>query len=626
MATPAIEIRVDWRNDGFNLVTNDGFEFDTAGWSTAAGIASAATSITRVTAQHYVGSAAARVVTTATNGSGVKYGFGGQSFTSGRTYRFRLYAQAVSGTTSAKIIIGSLGTPADRATATMTLTGSWTVYTVDWTPTGTRTDAQAVFANNAASVMTAEIDHVEVFETIDDITGYADMATWSRGASFDGSAEAPGTCSVTLLNADGRFSPDSTTSPLAGLLVLGRAVWVRSTYGGTTYAHFYGTIRRIVPMPETRKVELVCEDPLYRFKRQEVSIPLSLTSSIRDFRALVLAYLGEDPLRQNLAYGVESDIVYTEADQRSALDVLADLNAATGTVHYIRPNASSTYLYQYTTVDRAAVQGQGIDETFSDDLNGMSNYDLTDEALVNSQRVFPTARRIADVPETVWEGNVPFTIDASTTVWAGSNREFVRTTRGSATEDITFDDPTFDQELTISGTGISSSTFTPFSRSAKIDITTVSGATVDTLFITGRPARRLSEQSVLIEDLSVVSERYAGSDISSDFIASPAMAEGLAKWWVYRYKAGASRPDIQTVNRFPSQLQRDISDRLSITFALLGIAAKQFLIRSFTTTVELQSKLWTTDYQLESTGTALNLFTIDGTAAQGLGGTGVLGF
>jgi hypothetical protein len=626
MATPVIEIRVNWRNEGFNVIVNDGFEFDTSGWSTAAGIASAATSLTRVTAQHYVGSAAGRVVTTATNGSGVKYDFGTQTFTSGRTYRFRLYAQAVSGTTSAKIIIGSLGTPADRATATMTLTGSWTVYTVDWTPTGTRSDVEAVFANNAASVMTAEIDHVEVFETIDDITGYADSVTWSRGASFDGSAEAPGTCIVTLLNADGRFSPDSTTSPLAGLVVLGRAVWSRSTYGGTTYAHFYGNIRRIVPMPETRKVELVCEDPLYRLSRQEVSVALSNDSSIRSFRGSVLGEAGVFLTNRNLAYGVESDIVYTEADQRSALDVLADLNKATGTVHYIKPHVSSTYLYQYTTVDRATVQGQGIDETFSDDLNGMSNYDLTDEALVNSQRVFPTARRIADVPETVWEGNVPFTIDAgSVTVWAGSKREMVRT-RGRATEDITFDDPTFDQELTISGTGISSSTFTPFSRSAKIDISTVSGATVDTLFITGRPARRLSEESVLVEDLSAVSERYAGSDISSDFIASPAMAEGLAKWWVYRYKAGASRPDIQTVNRFPSQLQRDISDRLSITFSLLGISAKQFLIRSLSTTVELQSKLWTTDYQLESTGTALNLFTIGGTAAQGLGGTGVLGY
>ena len=44
-----------------------------------------------------------------------------------------------------------------------------------------------------------------------------------------------------------------------------------------------------------------------------------------------------------------------------------------------------------------------------------------------------------------------------------------------------------------------------------------------------------------------------------------------------------------------------------------------------TTTVQLQSTMWRTDYDLEATPTALDLFTVGGTAGQGLGGTGVLG-
>ncbi len=625
MATPVPEIRIDWRADGFNLVNNDGFETDTTGWSTAAGIASAATSITRSTTHHYIGSADAIVVTTSTNGSGVKYVIAG-TFSTGRTYRFRLYAQSVSGTTSAKMIIGSLGTSADRATTTMTLTGSWTAYTVDWTPTGSRTDVQVVFANNAASVMTAEIDAVEVFETIDDVTGLSEYLTYSRGASFDGSTDVPGSCTIRLLNVDGRFSPDNTSSPLSGLLVLGRQVHVRATYGGATYGLFFGYIRRIVPLPAERKVEIVCEDPMYRFGRQEVSVALSVSDSIRTFRDNVLTALGVFGTNRNLAYGVETDIVYTEADQADGLALLSELNKATGTVHYIKPDPSTNIGWKYTTVDRAAVQGQGIDETYSDDLNGMSNYDLTDEALVNSQRVFPTARTVATTPEVVWEGDTPFNIDADATVWAGRGATRQDAPFRRVQEDIAFQDPTFSQTLTYSGTGITGVVFTPFSRSAMIVISTLTGAQVDTLFITGLPAPRLSEQSVLVEDLSVVSDRYVGDDISSDFIASPASAEGLARWWTYRYKGGASRPDVTYQNRFPSMLQRDITDRVSINFALLGVSSKQFLIRSLTTTVELKALLWETTYSLESTPSALNLFTIDGTAAQGLGGTGILGY
>lgn len=624
MVAPIPEIRIDWRGDGFDLITNDGFETSTAGWSVGAGINVAGTSITRTVSAPYMGTAVGRLVTTATNGSGVNWDFGTQTFTSGRTYRFRVYLKSISGTTSAKILIGSLGTPGDRASSTMTLTTGWVAYQVDWTPSANRTDVEVNVTNNAASIMTADIDTAEVFETLDDVTSYAEYMTWTRGSNFDGSVEAPGTFTVRLLNIDKRFAPDNVSSPLTGLLVLGRAVWVRATHGGATYALFYGTIRRIVPMPREKLVEIVCEDPLYRMGRQEVSVPLSVDASIASFRGDVLADMDIGFTNRNLANGVEGDIVYTEADQENGLTVLAELNKATGTVHFIKPDPSASVLWKYTTIDRATIQGQAVDETFNDDLNDMANYDLTDEALVNSQRVFPTARRIVDVPEVVWEGPVPFNIDADTTVWAGSKREFDRS-RGSSVSDISFDDPTFEQTLTIAGTGISGTVFTPFSRSAKIVIETVSGATVDTLFITGRPAPRLSETSVIVEDFSVIAEPFAGDDISSDFINSPAMATGLADWWVYRYKGGATRPDITLINRFPSQLQRDITDRLSITFPLLGVTAKQFLIRSLTTSVELESKLWTTTYDLESTPTALDLFTIGGTAAQGIGGTGVLG-
>lgn len=624
MAVPQLSILVDWRRVGLNLVANDDFEADTSGWSTAAGIASAATSITRVT-PGMVGNAAAEVVTTSTNGSGVKYDFGTTTFTSGRTYRFRLYARSMSGTTSAKIIIGSLGAGADRSTTTMTLTTTYTAYSVDWTPGGNRTDVEAVFSNNAASIMTARIDHVEVWETINDITPYADYATWTRGANFDGTKEVPGQFTVRLKNDDGRFSPDNSSGPLFGLLKLGRTVYVRAFYNLIDYGQFYGTIRRITPRPRDKIVEIVCEDPLYRYSRSEVSVPLSLSRSIRDFRFLVMVDMGEPTAAFFGNNGIEDEIVYTEADQVNGLDLLTELNTATGSVHFILPQWSTSRPYYYRVVDRIAIQGQAVDQTWNDNLTDLANYEYSDESLVNTQRVFPTARRVADVDEVVWEADVPFTISTDTTVWAGAGGRFGRK-EGSSEQAITFTDPTFDQVLTeVDDTG-ATVTFTPFSRSAMIEIAVASPTVVSTLFITGKPARRLADQSVQVQDLSSNPDVYSGSDITSDFIASLPQAEGIGAWWVYRYKDGVFRPDVTFVNNFDALAVLNVADRVSLTFPLLGVSSKQFLIRSITTSVDMGALEWTVTYGLESTPTALSLVTLDAGASKGLDSAAVLGY
>ena len=87
---PVLDIRVNFDRLGMSRLANDGFETDTAGWSVAAGIQSAATDITRIGAP-YMGTAAGRLVTTSTSGSGVKFVMS-SVFTSGITYRFRVLA------------------------------------------------------------------------------------------------------------------------------------------------------------------------------------------------------------------------------------------------------------------------------------------------------------------------------------------------------------------------------------------------------------------------------------------------------------------------------------------------------------------------------------------------------
>ncbi len=609
---PALSVRIDWRGDGFNYVTNDGFETDLfGGWAVSSGSA-----LARITASAYVGSASAQVTTTTTLGTGATYSLVG-TFTAGRTYRLQVAVKSVSGSTSARITLGSLGTTADRTNLLQTLTTTWAVYTVDWTPSGTRTDAIVQVVNNAAAVMVATFDHVEVFELIDEVMvttrAFATALSYGRGASFDGSSDSPGAAALTLVDLDGRYAPNNTASPLYGLVKPNRPIWVRATYNGVVYPLYAGTVRRFIPRPADFEVDVQCEDPLYNFSRAETSVSLSPTRSLRTYREAILADLGEPNTRWALAADSPEQVVaVTGVDQVDALNALADVNVATGSLHYIRPHASSSVRYQYRTIARTELASTASTETYADDLNDLSGYDVTDEAVVNTQRVAAESALIG----------------SSTTVWASGpvHAEWL----GNVTLWASFDDPVINPILSaVLSTGSGSITMTPFSQSAKIVVTAnVGGVKYSSITITGQPVMSGEPTSVLSTDPASVTSHGTrkGSDITSPFIPSTTIAEGLGSWIVFRYGTNKSRPTITVVNRFPSQFQRDVADRITVSFARLYITSVDYLVRSFSTTASDGGTVWTTVYQLEEAPAIQNLFRIGGTPDQGVGGTAVLGY
>lgn len=620
---PIPDIRVNWRGDGFSAVTNDSFVTDTSGWSVASGIQSAGSSITRVTGDGALGGVAtntcASLVTTATNGSGCKYVISG-TFVSGRPYRFSVWLKWSSGTTAAKILIGSLGTGADRASTTMTLTGTWTRYSVDWTPSGNRSDVQINITNNAASALTVRICLAEVYEQIDDIGAYGrnevSEATWTRGANFDGSVESPGQATITARNMTGDYSPDNSSGAYYGLLTTGRPVMVRAVLSNLVYGQFSGQVRRIVLDPVERMAELVCEDWLYDLSRREVALEGSETTSIRDFRGAVLDALGWTSAQRDLATGSpESHIPITGADSESALAVLAECNNATRSIHYVRPHPSPSVGRVYTTIDRTEFQTAAAAETIDDDtspgITSFDGYDITDENLINSQRVAYEPRQ-GDPVETVWTSeDVPFYIGNSSS-WTGW---------------ATLDEPALDMVLDVDGLSIGTPTinFYPYLRTAKIEIITpgLDATEVSAITITGRPVRVYGAGS----DLATTGAAdRGGADIASDLIEHKATAEGIGDYTVARYGSEKPTPTFGVTNRGSSQVTRDVGDTIAVNYARLSLSAKRFVIRSLTTTVTTAALEWVTDYEVEVAMADTLLFTIGGSASEGVGGTGILAY
>lgn len=464
--------------------------------------------------------------------------------------------------------------------------------------------------------MTLTLDGVDLSADVGAPPGGTSLK-WGRGANFDGSSESPGYCSISVRNDGKKYNPSNGGSSIAANLKLGKKVHVSAVYSATTYHLFDGYLRRVVPDAAAGFASLECQDALYRYGRFETSVAYT-ARSINAFRLAILTDIGESASAAlATGSGPEASTTLTGADQANALSLLDDLNQATGTVHFIDPVAGG---YTYTSIDRTTLEAAASAETFTDtDFSvpfpeTLGGWDYTDEGIVNSARAAATPRVIGDVSE-VWSQQGTLTVDASTTMtlWAD------------------FNDPVSSATIAYTATNAPTVTLTPFSRSAKITIAAgASGSTVTSLVISGRlatvPTNVISELS---EDTASITTygQFIGSEVRSEWLSNRAAAKGLADYTIWRYKDPRAKPSMTVVNRFPSQLQREVADILTLTASAVSISGVRYYIRSFETAISGSGARWDTTYQLEEAPAALGLFTVGGSAAQGVGGgSQILGY
>ena len=238
--TPVPHVRVLWRPEQFNRVTNGTFETNTTGWVATAGINAAGTSITRVTTDAHSGSACASVVCTSTDTSGVNFDFGSNRFydesSYGAMYAAVVWMKRVSGSRRARITLGSLGTSSDRATLTITdLTDQWQPYVVRWLPTGNRTDVELAVTNGSAEAVTFRIDDVAVylvdaFSQVENGTFETDTTGWSAylsGSIAQSTAESFGGSACARITSGATAFGGVTYSLSGRTFVSGRTYRVR---------------------------------------------------------------------------------------------------------------------------------------------------------------------------------------------------------------------------------------------------------------------------------------------------------------------------------------------------------------------------------------------------------------
>lgn len=488
-------------------------------------------------------------------------------------------------------------------------------------------------------VVTVTLDGIDITDDVHAPEGQSTLR-WGRGANFDGSGESPGYAIVSVLNNTKRFSPYNASSPLASSLRVGKRIHVSAVYSAVTYHPFDGFLTRITQDPDTGFAELHATDLLGVAKRREAPLIMSGSRTLRSFRGAILDGLGVPSADQSLGSGYgEAVVPYTGADAQPAASTLDSINAASGSIHFVRGKSGG---YEYVAIDRATLQAAAVAETFSDSdftqpfAETLGALDYTEEGLINRALVDASPRVIASSEVELWRLTTDPSLAAgqTLTIWAE------------------WSSPATSVRSSYVATGAPTVTVDAYARTARITITAgATAATVSAMALFGFPLEDFAYTvQVVSEELDAASQTtyglrsyrlrrppsdpstrqtagamYTGT-ISAELVGSVAAAAGLGSWLVYRYRDVRARPPVTMVNRLPSQLVRDVGDRVAVTSAQLSTAAAEFWIRGLETTIESHGATWRTSYDLEAAPPLVDIVTVGGTAAQGVGGTAILGY
>lgn len=234
-----------------NWLDNPSFEAGTSGWSTGFinSLINDATSLTQVVDNAgQGGTRAAEATLTATTFSGVSYRLP-YRFRAGVTYALRVWLRSISGTTSVRVGLASIGTPADISVVDPTITTSWAAYSVTWTPSADRSDAVLLVETRVATAAVLRIDAVQL----------------NPGSTPNAYVEGP---------TRGQLQP-------------GRPVHFYANWAGVDRPKFFGEIVSLTPDPARETVRIECRDLQKRLDETDVVVPARQYTA-RDVRVAVL--------------------------------------------------------------------------------------------------------------------------------------------------------------------------------------------------------------------------------------------------------------------------------------------------------------------------------------------------
>lgn len=444
----------------------------------------------------------------------------------------------------------------------------------------------------------------------DDISALASELTIARGRESEFDETQPGALTLRLNNADRRFSPENTATPIsASNLVPGRPIRVRAVQSGSSFPLYYGYIRRIQPQPQVgdqTPCVVEAEDALNWLGRAQVVVAIQQNITTGCAIGQVLDDAGFPSASRALDTGQDTPKFWWTRDAYARAEIKGLTDSEQGWFYIDRRGFAVFESRHHRLLDQTSTG------SFAN-LFASFDYDYNDEKIYNDVRVTAHPRVLA-ASAILWKLDDTPTLSPSGTAefWAvytsPSTMEAVpalNVASPAATTDYLCNS-------NASGTGVdytgeTSASFTDFGETAKIQIaTSASVATYLTLLqVRGQPLHAPNPVTAKAAD-TPSQQAYFKRTLELDLAwqQDSLVAQDFADYLLNRYRQPVSwiAPSFAAMRSDALMLQmlsRELSDRVTITEAVTGIASGDYFIGRIEHTIDLAGKQHVGSWRVE---------------------------
>jgi hypothetical protein len=390
----------------------------------------------------------------------------------------------------------------------------------------------------------------------------------------------PGEMNFELNNVSRDYSPENTSSPIAGYVTPGRRAQLQATVGTTVTTLYTGYIDDLDIRPgiNDRSVPAACIDALGSFRGVTISTQLYQGIRTGDAIGYVLDAIGWSADARDLDPGV-SFLPYWWLDQADAFDALLELVDSDGPAALITVDSQGRIVFRdrhhrltraASLTSQATWRSSGTEPCISDPVV----YDAGWKEVVNSVSTEVPLRTIDPLPSQVWSSQGLITIANGTSLNI--------TARGSSAF-INALTPVQDTDYTLVSGTVTMGLSRTSGQSTVITVTATSDAIVQDLALRANAIQSTSVTVTVEDPVSIYRHgRKSLADGRLPVWANLFDAQAILQLIVA--KRGERLPSLQvtmrgagSAARLAECITRNLSDRIHLTESLTGLDADCFI-------------------------------------------------
>lgn len=425
----------------------------------------------------------------------------------------------------------------------------------------------------------------------EDITAYVISASYSRGRDYASNLtgkSSAGTCSLKLLNLDGKFSPFNTASALYGKLVPKRKIQI-TTYDSSTASYdpqWTGYIETITPLADIsglHTAEITGIGPLAIIAERYATVALKTDTDTGSLIDDVLDAAGWPSGDRDIDSG-KTIVPYFWCEGRDALNVIRELEESENGFIYETKDGKIAFENRHHRYGGTHLEVQKI---FTDEAapsieslgyNAISHEDSLSElynvvTATTTQRTAGTLTDLWTLPES---GSLSPAIDPgdSLTYW-GTPLADVAELVLSWTDPVATTDYTANSLPTGNGTDLTSDitvTATKFAKSIKLVVSNGGASTAYLTLLKARGIPLVAGDAVTVEASGATSITNYGErsyPIEAPWLSNSTLALKYCEAKIDEFKdprpvASMGYPGYKNVEYASEVVARDIGDRISV--------------------------------------------------------------